>query len=88
MVHRPLAALALSAVLASPSLATTPLIDAPAALSPPVKLTIDVVKVPHVALFTGVAEIARPLGAEIERVTLVRCADVRTAPEALPARRS
>jgi hypothetical protein len=64
------------------------LIDAPAALSPPVKLTIGVVKVPHVALFNGVAEIARPLGVEIELVNFVRYADVRTAPEAPPARRS
>jgi sulfonate transport system substrate-binding protein len=35
--------------------------------------------VPHVAPFNGVAEIARPLGVEIELVNFVRYADVRTA---------
>lgn len=79
MSYRRLAALALAVTLASPALATTALIDAPAPLSLPVKLTIGVVKVPHVAPFNGVAEIARPLGVEVELVNFVRYADVRTA---------
>lgn len=59
--------------------AQVPLIDAPGALNPPVKLTIGAVKVPHVAPFMRVAELARPLGVEVEVVNFVRYADVRTA---------
>lgn len=79
MSYRSLAALALAAALASPTLATTPLIDAPAPLNPPVKLTIGVVKVPHVAPFNSVPDAARSLGVEVELVNFVRYADVRTA---------
>jgi sulfonate transport system substrate-binding protein len=51
----------------------------PAALGPPVKLTVGQVKVPHVAPFHFLpAECAR-LGVELEMVNFVRYADVRTA---------
>lgn len=79
MSIRMLMAGAFALALASPAAATTALVDAPAPLSPPVKLTVGVVKVPHVAPFNGVAERARPLGVEIELVNFVRYADVRTA---------
>ncbi|GIL02679.1 MAG: hypothetical protein BroJett030_25780 [Alphaproteobacteria bacterium] len=79
MSFRSLAAGALALTLVSPALAQTPLIDPPAPLDPPVKLTVGVVKVPHVAPFNGVPDIARPLGVEVELVNFVRYADVRTA---------
>lgn len=69
-------ALALSATHATAQVA---LIDAPAPLNPPVKLTVGAVKVPHVAPFMRVADLARPLGIEVEVVNFVRYADVRTA---------
>jgi sulfonate transport system substrate-binding protein len=69
-------ALALSATQATAQVA---LIDAPPPLNPPVKLTIGAVKVPHVAPFMRVADLARPLGVEVEVVNFVRYADVRTA---------
>ncbi len=69
-------ALALAATQATAQVA---LVDAPAPLNPPVKLTVGAVKVPHVAPFMRVAELARPLGVEVEVVNFVRYADVRTA---------
>lgn len=70
---------ALALALASPAAARTALVEPPAPLSPPVKLTVGVVKVPHVAPFNGVAERVRSLGVEVELVNFVRYADVRTA---------
>ncbi|WP_291297443.1 ABC transporter substrate-binding protein [Elioraea sp.] len=64
---------------ATPSFAQVSLIDAPAPLNPPVKLTVGAVKVPHVAPFSRVADLVRPLGVEVEMVNFVRYADVRTA---------
>lgn len=64
---------------ATPAAAQVALIDAPAPLNPPVRLTVGAVKVPHVAPFMRVAELARPLGVEVEMVNFVRYADVRTA---------
>lgn len=79
MSTRILLAGALALVLASPAVATTALVDPPAPLDPPVRLTVGVVKVPHVAPFNGVPQAARSLGVEVELVNFVRYADVRTA---------
>lgn len=67
-------AIALAAAPAQAQLAAPP-----APLNPPVKLTVGAVKVPHVAPFSRVADLARPLGVEVEMVNFVRYADVRTA---------
>jgi sulfonate transport system substrate-binding protein len=79
MSFRNLAVCALVAAIAAPAFGATPLIDAPAPLNPPVKLTLGAVKVPHVAPFNSIAEAARPLGVEVEIVNFVRYADIRTA---------
>ncbi len=67
------------ALLSAPAAGQVPLAAAPSPLNPPVKLTVGAVKVPHVAPFARVAELARPLGVEVEVVNFVRYADVRTA---------
>ena len=80
MPSRILAGCGLALALATaPASAEVALIDPPAPLSPPVKLTVGVVKVPHVVPFALVPELARPLGVEVEMVNFVRYADVRTA---------
>ena len=79
MTFRNLAVCALAAAIAAPAFGATPLIDAPAPLNPPVKLTLGAVKVPHVAPFNSIADAARPLGVEVEIVNFVRYADIRTA---------
>ncbi len=80
MSNRTLLACALALGLAATqATAQVALIDAPSPLNPPVKLTVGAVKVPHVAPFMRVAELARPLGVEVEMVNFVRYADVRTA---------
>lgn len=79
MSFRNLAVCALAAAIAAPAFGATPLIDAPAPLNPPVKLTLGAVKVPHVAPFNSIADAARPLGVEVEIVNFVRYADIRTA---------
>jgi sulfonate transport system substrate-binding protein len=60
-------------------LTALPALAQPAALSPPVKLTVGQVKVPHVAPFHYLPAECRPLGVELEMVNFVRYADVRTA---------
>jgi len=80
MSIRTLAGCALALAIASaPAAAQVALVDPPAPLNPPVKLTVGAVKVPHVSPFGLVAELARPLGVEVEMVNFVRYADVRTA---------
>jgi sulfonate transport system substrate-binding protein len=80
MSNRTLAGCALAlALVSAPAAAQVALVDPPAPLSPPVKLTVGAVKVPHVSPFALVAELARPLGVEVEMVNFVRYADVRTA---------
>ena len=79
MSFRNLAVCALAVAIAAPAFGATPLIDAPAPLNPPVKLTLGAVKVPHVAPFNSIADAARPLGVEVEIVNFVRYADIRTA---------
>ncbi|WP_144186081.1 ABC transporter substrate-binding protein [Elioraea rosea] len=78
MSNRILAGCALAIALAAAP-AQAQLAAAPAPLNPPVKLTVGAVKVPHVAPFSRVADLARPLGVEVEMVNFVRYADVRTA---------
>jgi sulfonate transport system substrate-binding protein len=51
----------------------------PAALSPPVKLTVGQVKVPHVAPFHYLPAECAKLGVELEMVNFLRYADIRTA---------
>ncbi len=80
MPSRILAGCGLALALATaPASAEVALIDPPAPLSPPVKLTVGVVKVPHVVPFALVPELVRPLGVEVAMVNFVRYADVRTA---------
>lgn len=64
---------------ASAALATLPAHAQPAALNPPVKLTVGQVKVPHVAPFHFLPAECAKLGVELEMVNFVRYADVRTA---------
>lgn len=64
---------------ASATLAAASAHAQPAALSPPVKLTVGQVKVPHVAPFHFLPAECAKLGVELEMVNFVRYADVRTA---------
>lgn len=64
---------------ASATLAALPAHAQPAALNPPVKLTVGQVKVPHVAPFHFLPAECAKLGVELEMVNFVRYADVRTA---------
>jgi sulfonate transport system substrate-binding protein len=64
---------------ASATLAAASAHAQPAPLSPPVKLTVGQVKVPHVAPFHFLPAECAKLGVELEMVNFVRYADVRTA---------
>lgn len=73
------AALAASSLGAVPAARAVELIDPPAALPEPVKLTLGLAKVGHLAPLAQVAEILKPMNVELETVEFVRYADARTA---------